>query len=112
MQGGLFQTMGLNALQRKVLFYSVCVPTRATLAYMIYRFSHKDACRIIVMNIALVSILLNTLSRNIVWWRRDVHTCTGMLMLCLLSAKHVKASALVMVLDLVFGIVSSMLLFQ
>jgi hypothetical protein len=102
MNGGVIEALGASVLQRRVLFYGVCVPLRLVLAASVTRAPRwlvvAFACASIVANIAALR------SNRKVWWCRPAHLAPAVAVLALMFSKNRKVAALVAVADVVFGV--------
>ena len=107
---GLIEKSGATSGRRKVLFYGVCVPLRLLLALFVYWKSTNPSVQGLVLTASAVSVYINLLSLNSsdrVWWSREFHALTSLTSLFLLLRGFPGWVPGVMVLDVLFGLVTS-----
>lgn len=113
---GVVEKMGASPALRKKLFFLVCIPLRLLLSlFVAINLSSSDLVMGAVMVFSATSIIsisfnyLSSISSKSVWWKQEVHLLTSVLILAGTLHRHDKFVSLVMLADLVFGVITSLL---
>ena len=82
--GGIFYKAGYSLIERKQLFYLICVFLRLLMAGIVYNFLDKKIIQYAVILFSLASIRGNySKIDECVWWSREFHLFIGILLLVL-----------------------------
>ncbi len=106
---GIIEKYGASPSDRKILFYSVCIPIRLLLVYLAYKNQHKKSFRVISILLGLTSVYLNFTKNDNVWWKRDVHGYHSIVLLILAIFDHTKYIPHVLLSDVLYGFTTSII---
>ena len=110
LSGGVVEASGATPTQRKNLYYSVCVPLRLILAYIVYKNVNSTPMKVLVMLLSAFAVYSNLLGLNssrTVWWNRSFHLIVALSMLIFSVAGKMEFVPILMVFDVLFGLIHS-----
>lgn len=109
---GVVEMMGASPLLRRNLFYGICIPLRLGLATIVFQKWYSPHVREILLFFSVISVYVNLLSSistsNNVWWKREVHLVSGVLVVFGTLGGKRNAVFGVLVLDVLFGLITSL----
>jgi len=110
LSGGVVEASGATPVQRKNLYYSICIPLRLVLAYIVYKNVNSTPMKVLVMLLSAFSVYSNLLGLNSsrkVWWNRSFHLIVALSVLVSSVAGKMELVPILMVLDVLFGLIHS-----
>lgn len=109
--GGVVEASGATPSQRKNLYYSICVPLRLILAYIVYKNVNSTPMKVLVTLLSAFAVYSNLLGLNSsrdVWWNRSFHLVVALSMLVSSLSGNMELVPILMVFDVLFGLVHSL----
>jgi hypothetical protein len=113
--GGIFEKMGYSMLQKRDLFYTICIFIRLLMAGTVYNYSKNKYIQYAVIFFSIISTYLNYTKLNeCVWWSRKFHLIIAFILLVVSlqiifkKIKNTKLMAYLLYIDVLFGIVHTL----
>lgn len=114
-EGGIFVEKGFSIIERKHLFYLICIFLRLMIAGIVYNFSDNKKLQYLLLIISLSSVYLNYIKINeCVWWSRKFHFVIALLLFIitlLIITKQIKTDkwmSYLLYIDIIWGIIHSL----
>jgi len=105
--GGVVQSMGFSPSERKMLFYSVCIPIRFTIAALAFKYEKHPFFVPFMVLVSTIAVVQNTNDTK-VWWNRHIHRLISLSILLTAIAGHPKYIKYLLLLDVSHGLISSL----
>lgn len=110
-QGGIFNKMGYSLVQRKQLFYLICIMFRLMLAGIVFNFSDNKKLQYALVLLSLAGIYSNySKLGECVWWSRQFHLIIAVLLFIVTGLtilgkiKDSKWMSYLLYIDVIFGL--------
>lgn len=115
---GILEAKGIGSDRRFLLFMMVCIPLRLSFSLLSYRLRDSSPFGVFLLLLGLISITVNARKmRGDPWWSRKVHLGSAIALVStfLLSKANPspalnRGPSLVLLLDVLYGLVSSLVI--
>lgn len=104
--GGAIENLGYSPSERKMLFYTVCIPIRMTIAALAFKYENHPFFVPLMVVVSTMAIIQNT-NKTKVWWSRHVHRLISLSILLASIAGFPKYIKYLLLLDVSYGLISS-----